>query len=98
MYRIKQTETFVRWLTKLRDVRAKARVLARLRMASTGHLGDVKSVGDGVSEMRIDTGPGYRLYFTRRGECMIVLLVGGDKSSQVRDIERAKSLAQEIQE
>lgn len=98
MYLIKQTESFVRWLTRLRDMRAKARIVARLRMASAGHLGDVKSVGDGVSEMRIDTGPGYRLYFTRRGALMIVLLVGGDKSSQARDIQRAKALAKEIEE
>src|SRR5690606_41035779 len=98
MYLIRQSETFVRWLTKLHDARAKARIVARLRMAGAGHLGDVKSVGDGVSEMRIDTGPGYRLYFTRRGELMIVLLVGGDKSSQTRDIQRAKALAKEIEE
>lgn len=96
MYSIKQTEAFAGWLTKLRDVRAKARIVARLRMAGEGNLGDAKSVGDGVSEMRIDIGPGYRLYYTRRGELMIVLLLGGDKSSQARDIKRAKALAKEV--
>lgn len=98
MYSIKQTESFAKWLAKLRDVRTKARITARLRIASEGNLGDVKSVGDGVSEMRIDTGPGYRLYFTWRGELLIVLLVGGDKSTQKRDIQRAKAMAQEVRE
>ena len=79
-------------------MRAKAGVLARLRRAGTGHLGDVRSVGNGVSELRIDTGPGYRLYFTRRGELMIVLLAGGDKSTQARDIRRAKAMVKEIGE
>lgn len=96
MYSIKQTETFTIWLSELRDVRAKARIAARLRLAGEGHLGDVKSVGNGVSEMRVDVGPGYRLYYTRRGEVVIVLLVGGDKSSQARDIERAQRMAQEV--
>lgn len=98
MYSIKQTESFAKWLAKLHDARTKARITARLRMAGAGNLGDVKSVGDGVSEMRIDTGPGYRLYFTRRGELLIVLLVGGDKSTQKRDIQRAKAMAQEVRE
>lgn len=96
MYSIKQTDTFVKWLSGLRDTRAKARIVARLRMAASGNLGDVKSVGNGVSEMRVDVGPGYRLYYTRRGEIVIVLLVGGDKSSQARDIQRAQNLAQEV--
>lgn len=96
MYSIKQTPTFVDWLSALRDPRAKARIAARLRMAGEGHLGDVKSVGDGVSEMRVDVGPGYRLYYTRRGQELIVLLIGGDKSTQDRDIKRARKMAQEL--
>ncbi|AKU12567.1 hypothetical protein AzCIB_2674 [Azoarcus sp. CIB] len=96
MYLIRQTETFVEWLRNLRDTRAKARIAARLRMAGEGNLGDNKSVSNGVSEMRIDVGPGYRLYYTRRGDVVIVLLVGGDKSSQARDIERARRMAQEV--
>ncbi|NMG42410.1 type II toxin-antitoxin system RelE/ParE family toxin [Aromatoleum toluvorans] len=96
MYSIQQTDTFAKWLSGLRDARAKARIVARLRMAGNGNLGDVKSVGNGVSEMRIDVGPGYRVYYTRRGEIVIVLLVGGDKSSQARDIQRAQKLAQEV--
>ena len=78
-------------------MRAKARILARLDSARLGNLGDVKSVGDGVSEMRIDVGGGYRLYFTRRQRTVIVLLVGGDKTNQPKDIARAKSMAREIE-
>jgi len=87
------TEDFVRWFTKLRDRQARARIAARLRRVELGNLGGAKSVGARVSELRIDHGPGYRLYFTRRGVEFIVLLVGGDKSTQQRDIERAIELA-----
>ena len=95
MYTILQTETFVSWLSALRDLKAKVRITARLRQASLGNLGDTKSVGDGVSELRLDIGPGYRLYFTRRQQTLIVLLIGGDKSTQTRDIKQAKLLAKE---
>ena len=95
MYAILRSATFDRWLRRLRDRQAVDRILARLLAAEDGHLGDVRSVGGGVSEMRIQYGPGYRVYFiTRRGE-LIVLLCGGDKDSQRRDIERAKRMATE---
>lgn len=97
MYTIQQTPVFVKWLSGLRDLRAKARILARLRQAGHGNLGDVKSVGAGVSEMRVDVGPGYRLYFTRRHEMLIVLLVGGDKATQQRDIQRAIEMAKDCE-
>ena len=97
MFHIRQTDIFARWLATLRDTRAKARILARLDSARLGNLGDVKSVGDGVSEMRIDVGGGYRLYFTRRQRVVIVLLVGGDKAGQPKDIARARSMAREIE-
>ncbi|MEQ1931616.1 MAG: type II toxin-antitoxin system RelE/ParE family toxin [Parvularculaceae bacterium] len=90
-----QSEVFSLWLRGLRDTKARVRILARLRRMELGNPGDVKSVGDGVYEMRIDYGPGYRLYFVRRGRDLIVLLAGGDKSSQDRDIARAKALAEE---
>ena len=90
------TEDFVRWFTKLRDRQARARISARLRRVELGNLGGAKSVGARVSELRIDHGPGYRLYFTRRGVEFIVLLVGGDKSTQQRDIERAFELAAQL--
>ncbi|WP_375569692.1 type II toxin-antitoxin system RelE/ParE family toxin [Seohaeicola saemankumensis] len=79
----------------MKDVRAVARIEVRLRRLSLGHLGDAKSLGDGVSEIRIDYGPGYRLYFTRRGERIVILLCGGDKKRQSDDIARAKQLAKE---
>ena len=82
MYEIRQTEAFSKWLDKLRDARARVRVLARLTRVEDGHLGDTKPVGESVSELRIDYGPGYRVYFTRRRKTIIVLLIGGDKSSQ----------------
>lgn len=94
---IQQTDTFSRWLRALRDLHARAGIVRRLSRAQAGNLGDVKSVGDGVSEMRVDVGPGYRLYFTRRGDALILLLCGGDKSSQARDIMLAKRLAGEIE-
>lgn len=98
MIRVLQTETFRRWLHGLREDRAVVRITARLRHAAQGNLGDVRSVGDGVFEMRIWYGPGYRLYFIRRGSELIVLLCGGDKGSQRRDIEKAKRLAANLEE
>ena len=98
MIEIRQTATFSLWLRTLRDQRAKARIVARIRRASFGNVGDVRSVGAGVSEMRIDYGPGYRVYFVRRGDMLIILLCGGDKSTQDRDIEKAKAIAREIKE
>lgn len=98
MYSVQQTQTFAKWLAGLRDMRAKARIVSRIRQATNGNLGDVKSVGGGVSEMRVDVGPGYRLYYTRRGEVLIILLVGGDKSSQEKDIKRAQAILQELEE
>lgn len=97
MLHIQQTEVFAEWLTHLRDLRAKARILARLDSAHLGNLGDARSVSGGVSEIRVDVGPGYRVYFTRRGQVMIILLCGGDKSSQGRDIERARRMAKQIE-
>src|SRR6266545_1111133 len=93
---LRQTAIFSLWLRTLRDQRAKARIVARIRRASFGNVGDVRSVGAGVSEMRIDHGPGYRVYFVRRGDTLIVLLCGGDKSTQDRDIEKAKAIAREL--
>lgn len=95
MIEVIQSSTFRRWIRRLRDRRAVARINARLRNVSIGNLGDTTSVGDGVFEMRIHYGPGYRLYFLREGPAVIVLLGGGDKDSQSRDIERARSLARE---
>jgi putative addiction module killer protein len=82
----------------LRDPRAKARIAIRIDRLALGNAGDVKPVGSGVSEMRIDYGPGYRLYFIRRGEALIVLLCGGDKGSQQRDIVRARALAADLKD
>lgn len=96
MYRIQQTETFGRWLASLRDDRAKARILARLDSARLGNLGDAKSVGGRVSEFRVDVGTGYRVYFARRQQVVILLLCGGDKSTQKKDIARAQSMVREL--
>lgn len=96
MVEILRTAEFGAWLGALRDRRAKARIALRLDRAAAGNLGDVRAVGDGVSEFRIDYGPGYRVYFTQRGATLIVLLCGGDKASQSRDIVRAKSLARSL--
>jgi putative addiction module killer protein len=98
MYQLIRSSVFEAWLTKLADHRAKARIVARLTSAGLGNLGDCRSVGEGVSEMRIDSGPGYRLYFIRAGQRLIVLLCAGDKSTQRRDIERAKRMAKEWKE
>lgn len=96
MPKVRQTETFSAWLKDLRDLRGKAKILARIQRLEDGNAGDVAPVGEGVSEMRIHFGPGYRLYYVgRRGGDLTVLLCGGDKSNQARDIEAAKLLAQE---
>lgn len=95
MIEVRQTDVFAEWFEELRDREARARITARLRRLSLGNPGDVKPVGAGVSEMRIDYGPGYRVYFVGRGETLIILLCGGDKRRQDRDIARALELAQE---
>lgn len=96
MFEVRQTKVFISWVTGLNDQRAVARVDVRLRRLALGNMGDVKSLGDGVSEIRIDYGPGYRLYFTKQGERIVVLLCGGDKKRQSADIERAKKMAKEL--
>ena len=96
MIEIRETEEFASWLERLRDQRAIARIQIRIRRLSLGNAGDAKSVGDGVSELRIDYGPGYRVYFTRRNLVLVILLCGGDKDNQSRDIEKAKILALEV--
>ncbi len=89
MYTLRQTQEFQDWLDALKDLRSQVRIIARLRLVEAGNLGEWKAVGGGVSEIRVDVGPGYRLYFTRRGTLLIVMLAGGDKSTQSRDIKRA---------
>jgi len=96
MIEIRKTATFAHWLDGLRDIRARARILARVERLATGHIGDAKPVGEGVSELRIDYGPGYRVYFKKRGRSLIILLAGGDKSSQRRDISTALRLARDL--
>ncbi len=95
MIEVRQTTVFAAWFATLRDIRARARIQVRIDRLSLGQFGDVKPVGGGVSEARIDYGPGYRLYFIRRGSSLIVLLCGGDKSSQDRDIKAAQAMAKE---
>jgi putative addiction module killer protein len=93
---VRQTEMFARWLTNLRDGRARARINARILRLSLGNRGDARSVGGGVSEMRIDYGPGYRVYFVRRGEALVILIAGGNKRSQKQDIGMAIELARDL--
>lgn len=97
MIEIRETETFSIWLHTLRDSQARARIAARVRRLAFGNPGDVRPVGEGISELRIHYGPGYRVYYVQRGAVLIVLLCGGDKSTQVKDIELAKRLAEEAQ-
>jgi putative addiction module killer protein len=94
MLEIIKSSVFDAWLNGLRDVRANARIISRLDRLALGNPGDVRPVGEGISEMRIDYGPGYRVYFMRRGELVVVLLCGGDKSTQDADIAKARQLAQ----
>jgi putative addiction module killer protein len=96
MIDMKKTDVFAQWLDELRDIRARARVQARIQRLAAGNPGDVKPVGEGVSEMRIDYGPGYRVYFTRRGNEVVILLAGGDKSTQDTDIKIAQGLARNL--
>ena len=90
---IRQTEVYARWFRRLRDRQARVRIDSRIRRMSLGNFGDVRPVGEGVSEIRIDYGPGYRVYYAQRGQALVVLLAGGDKDSQERDIQRALELA-----
>ena len=96
MIEVRETEIFARWLANLRDGRARARINARVRRLSIGNLGDAKSVGGGVLELRIDYGPGYRVYFVRRGEALVILVAGGDKRTQSQDIATAIRLARDL--
>ena len=90
---IRQTDEYADWFDGLRDREARSRILVRIRRVSLGNMGDVKALGDGVSELRITYGPGYRVYVKQQGDTLVILLAGGDKSSQKRDVERAKQLA-----
>lgn len=96
MYEIRKTDTYALWLDRLSDIQARARVLARVERLAAGNPGDAKPVGEGVSEMRIDYGPGYRVYFTKRGREVIILLAGGDKRTQAADIKTALRLARNL--
>ena len=96
MIEVRKTSVFQDWYDRLRDDRAKARIDARIDRIALGNLGDAKSIGGGVMELRLTYGPGYRIYFARISKVVVVLLCGGDKGSQRRDIERAKQLAKEM--
>ena len=98
MIEVRRTRIFSEWLTGLRDRNARARIQIRIDRLALGNPGDVKPVGEGVSELRIAVGPGYRVYFVQRGEVLVILLCGGDKSSQSRDITSAKALAQQLED
>jgi len=93
---IRKTDHFAKWIDSLQDIRARARILARIERLATGNPGDVKAVGEGVSEMRIDYGPGYRVYYKQHGRSMVILLAGGDKSTQDRDIKIALRLSRNL--
>ena len=96
MLEAQKTDAYVRWLDGLRDERARARVLVRVERLLAGNAGDVRPIGEGVSELRIDYGPGYRVYFVRRGQALVILLAGGDKGSQDADIRKALALARDL--
>jgi len=93
---IHKTDVYVQWLDSLRDINARARVLARVERLAAGNPGDVRPVGEGVSEMRIDYGPGYRVYYKKQGREVVILLAGGDKQSQASDIKAALRLARNL--
>ena len=96
MIEVRQTDSYAEWFKSLRDRQARARINTRIRRLSLGNPGDVRPVGEGVSELRIDYGPGYRVYFVQRGETLVILLAGGDKRTQNRDIKTALELAREL--
>jgi len=96
VFEIRETIVFAAWFGALRDVNAKARILTRIRRLSLGNPGDVKAVGQGISELRVDYGPGYRIYFAHRGATLVILLAGGDKGTQRQDIALARELAQRV--
>ncbi len=96
MIEIRKTSTFSKWIDRLRDIRARARIQARIERLAVGHTGDAKPVGEGVSELRIDCGPGYRVYFKKRGRSLVILLAGGDKRTQSRNIKTALRLARNL--
>jgi putative addiction module killer protein len=96
MIEIRKTETFAKWLDEIQDIRARARILVRIERLSAGNPGDVKPVVEGVSELRIDYGPGYRVYYKKQGRKVIILLAGGDKHSQTKDIKTALRLARNL--
>ena len=98
MIEVRKTDVFTKWFNDLRDKRAKARIQARIDRLEKGHLGDVAPVGEGVSELRIFYGPGYRVYFVKQGLVVVILLSGGDKSTQNSDIAQAKELAKQLEE
>jgi putative addiction module killer protein len=96
MIEVRQTAAFMKWFAKLRDIRAQAQIVRRIERAQAGNLGDIKALGEGVSEMRIHYGAGYRLYLAQRRERLVILLCGGDKSSQAADIRTAKAMTREL--
>ncbi len=96
MHEIRKTDAYAKWLDGLRDIQARARVLARVERLAAGNPGDVRPIGEGVSELRIDCGPGYRVYYTMRGRTVIILLAGGDKRTQAADIRTALRLARNL--
>lgn len=96
MLEVRQTEAFSKWLSSLRDTQARSRVALRIDRLALGNPGDVKPVGEGVSELRIDYGPGYRVYYVQHGDILIILLCGGDKRTQGRDIEIAMKMARDV--
>ncbi len=96
MIKMRKTETFARWLNGLQDLRARVRILVRIERLAAGNPGDVKPVGEGVSELRIDYGPGYRVYYKQCGHSLVILLAAGDKRSQAKDIKTALRLAQNL--
>ncbi|XCN74989.1 MAG: type II toxin-antitoxin system RelE/ParE family toxin [Candidatus Electrothrix aestuarii] len=96
MIAIRKTKAFVKWLDKLRDIQARSRVLVRIKRLADGNPGDVKSVGEGIYELRIHYGPGYRVYYTKIDDEIVLLLVGGNKSTQSSDIEKAQRLARNV--
>ncbi len=96
MIEIRKTDNFAKWIDGLNDIRARARIFVRIERLASGNPGDVKTVGEGVSELRIDYGPGYRVYYKKQGQKIIILLAGGDKRTQSKDIKTAQRLAQNL--